>query len=466
MDRKFFFFRREVESPSSASFSDTGVGVSTMAIPSDNLTFITSELGRVRFTFKDCNGFDESSLEEGESLLKTTITVSCKQGEEASLIESVVNFISRNTPKNIMKFDVVSSESTFREAVVDDVNDILPAISSAPVKTVNKQPSVGNKARNFQNSIAGIFFNDLPVVDYNHETLNQTNGAANNSWLNSGTGGFAHNLTNDLGDTNTVTSASNDTLLQTAVLIGSSHSFLLDTALTIKEDYTIYVALNFNGGAGTVDYGVGALYGDLKGGGFGFGALPSDNGAFDANNTMRQSKNIFAVRHSKTDSGDIALTNVLTGYPAFVDTTSTEDGTKSFVFPDPDPDAKDYDANHVFIIRRDRVGNMFLHNRNGDIIGKLSAKTLELDPTLTNSSDFRTDGDLVLGSIGEVGEQSSAKRQQVYRFGVIESDIGASEAANLAAQLYSLYGGKRSKLTGTSTKSATRAATSTGIGYS
>ena len=58
--RKFFFFRREVESPSSASFSDTGVGVSTIAIPSENLTFITSELGRVKFTFKDCNGFDES----------------------------------------------------------------------------------------------------------------------------------------------------------------------------------------------------------------------------------------------------------------------------------------------------------------------------------------------------------------------------------------------------------------------
>ena len=76
MDRKFFFFRREIESPTSTSFSDTGVGVSTIAIPSDNLTFITSELGRVRFTFKDCNGFDESFLEEGESLLKTTITVS------------------------------------------------------------------------------------------------------------------------------------------------------------------------------------------------------------------------------------------------------------------------------------------------------------------------------------------------------------------------------------------------------
>jgi len=102
MDRKFFFFRREIESPTSASFSDTGVGVSTIAIPSENLTFITSELGKVRFTFKDCNGFDEAALEEGESLLKTTITVSCRQGEEASLIEEIVNFMSRKTPKNIM----------------------------------------------------------------------------------------------------------------------------------------------------------------------------------------------------------------------------------------------------------------------------------------------------------------------------------------------------------------------------
>ena len=465
MDRKFFFFRREIESPNSVSFSDTGVGISTIAIPSENLTFITSSLGRVRFTFKDCNGFDESALEEGESLLKTTITVSCNQGEEASLIESIINFMSRNTPKNIMKFDVVSSESTFREAVVEDVNDILPAISSAPVKTTNKQPSVGRQERNFQNTIAEIFFNELPVIDYNHETLDQTDGNANSSWLNSGTGGGAHNLTNDLGTTVTRTSASDATLIKTAVIVGTTNSFLLDTALTIREDYTIYVALNLNGLAGSDTYGIGALYGDLGGGGFGFGAVPTDNGKFDGSNTMRQSKNIFAVRHTKTDSAAIANSTILTGYPAFVDTTSTEDGTKSFAFPDPDPDAKDYDANHVFIIRRDRVGNMFLHNRNGDIVGKLPAKTLEIDPELTNNSDSRTDGELLLGSIGEVGEVSSTERIQLYRFGVINSDIGASEAANLAAQLYSLYGGKRSKLTGTSTKPTTRVATSARISY-
>ena len=464
--RKFFFFRRELESPGSASFSDTGVGVSTIAIPSENLTFITSELGRVKFTFKDCNGFDESSLEQGESLLKTTITVSCKQGEEASLIESIVNFISRNTPKNIMKFDAVSSESTFKEAVVEDVNDILPSISSAPVRTINKQPSVGSQERNFQNTIAGIFFNELPVIDFNHENLVQTHNGVNTSWKNSGTAGVDHNLSQQTGSTRTqLASGGDETLIKPAVLIGTSNAFNLDTAFEIKQDYTIYVAVNLNAQAGSADYGIGALYGDLGGGGFGFGAVPSDNGKFDGLNTMRQSKNIFAARHSKTDSAALASSTILTGYPAFVDTTSTEDGTKSFGFPDLDPDAKDYDANHIFIIRRDILGNMFLHNRNGDIVGKLPAKTLELDPSLTNSSDFRTDGNLVLGSIGEVGGAQSTQRLQLYRFGVINSDIGASEAANLAAQLYSLYGGKRSKLTGTSTKSTTRVAASTGISY-
>ena len=466
MDRKFFFFRREVESPSSASFSDTGVGVSTIAIPSENLTFITSELGRVKFTFKDCNGFDESSLEEGESLLKTTITVSCKQGEEANLIESIINFISRNTPKNIMKFDAVSSESTFKEAVVEDINDILPSISSAPVRTINKQPSVGRQEREFQNTIAEIFFNELPVIDYNHENLVQTHNTPNTSWKNSGTAGVDHNLSQQTGSTRTqLASGGDETLIKPAVNIGTSNAFNLDTVFEIKQDYTIYVALNLNGLAGSATYGIGALYGDLGGGGFGFGGVPTDNGKFDGTNTMRQSKNIFAARHSKTDSAALATSTILTGYPAFVDTTSTEDGTKSFAFPDPDPDAKDYDANHVFIIRRDILGNMFLHNRNGDIVGKLPAKTLELDPNLTNSSDSRTDGDLVLGSIGEVGGAQSTQRVQLYRFGVINSDIGASEAANLAARLYSLYGGKRSKLTGTSTKSTTRVAASGGISY-
>ena len=101
MDRKFFFFRREPESETSSSFSDTGVGLSTVAIPSENLTFMTAGKKKVTFTFRDCNGFEDSLLQEGESIPKANITVSCKEGEEASLIESVINFLSRNTPKTL-----------------------------------------------------------------------------------------------------------------------------------------------------------------------------------------------------------------------------------------------------------------------------------------------------------------------------------------------------------------------------
>ena len=65
MDRKFFFFRREPESETSSSFSDTGVGLSTVAIPSENLTFITAGKKKVTFTFKDCNGFEDSFASRG-----------------------------------------------------------------------------------------------------------------------------------------------------------------------------------------------------------------------------------------------------------------------------------------------------------------------------------------------------------------------------------------------------------------
>jgi hypothetical protein len=85
---------------------------------------------------------------------------------------------------------------------------------------------------------------------------------------------------------------------------------------------------------------------------------------------------------------------------------------------------------------------MYLHNRDGDLIAKIPAKSIALDPSLTNSSSGRTDGDLVLGSIGEVGGSSSSGKLYLNRFGVINRDVGPNEAANLAKQLLSLYGKK------------------------
>ena len=129
-------------------------------------------------------------LQEGESIPKANITVSCKEGEEASLIESVINFLSRNTPKNIMKFDVVAGESTFNQAVVDNVSDVTSVIPANPVNTFTKEVSLGETKLKFQNTIADITFpGELPVLDFNHELLSgiAEGGGAITSIPNAGT---------------------------------------------------------------------------------------------------------------------------------------------------------------------------------------------------------------------------------------------------------------------------------------
>ena len=86
--------------------------------------------------------------------------------------------------------------------------------------------------------------------------------------------------------------------------------------------------------------------------------------------------------------------------------------------------------------------NMYLHNRDGDIIARIPAKTPALDPSLTASSPGRTDGDLVINSLGESNSQITSGKVFLNRFGVITRDVGANEAANIARQLADLYGRK------------------------
>tara|TARA_R110002020_G_scaffold81687_7_gene202694 strand:- start:804 stop:2114 length:1311 start_codon:yes stop_codon:yes gene_type:complete len=436
MDRKFFFFRREPESETSTSFSDTGVGLSTIAIPSENLTFITAGKKKVVFTFKDCNGFDESVLQEGESIPKANITVACKEGDEAGLIEDVINFMSRDTAKNIMKFDVVEGKSTFDKAVVDTVDDVRSVIPSAPVNTITKEISVGDEAKKFQQTIAGITFpNDIPSVDYNHEGIAQyANGASINAgWSNAGTEGSAYVLSAFAGTCNAVTDAGESTLIKKAATIGSTDG--LRTAadfFATETDYTIYVAFNTNGIATSTSYGIGAIYADNEGETFGFGGRPQSDGVVSASNSnFQNSRNVFAVRHDG-----------LTGYPAFTSTLDSSDGTKSFEIPDSNVTAIDYNPNNVFIVRRDKQFNMFLHNRDGDIIAKLPANTKFLDPSLISSSPGRTDGTLKFRNLGRSNGTSISGKIYLNRFGIITKDIGANDAANLAKQLHQLYAEK------------------------
>ncbi len=436
MDRKFFFFRREPESETSASFSDTGVGLSTIAIPSENLTFITAGKKKVIFTFKDCNGFDETVLQEGESMLKANITVACKDGEESSLIESVIDFMSRTTAKNIMKFDVVKGESTFKQAVVDTIDDVRSIIPSAPINTITKEISVGDEAKKFQQTIAGIIFpGDRPSIDYNHEGIAQyaNNASIDAGWRNDGTEGSTYDLGLLEGACRAVTDAGESTLIKKAATIGSTEGFRTGVDFFATEtDYTIYVVFNTNGLATSTSYGIGAIYGDDEGETFGFGGRPQSDGVVSATNSnFRNSRNVFAVRHDG-----------LTGYPAFTSTVDPSDGTKSFEIPDSNVSAIDYNPNNVFIVRRDKQFNMFLHNRDGDIIAKLPAKTKFLDSSLTSSSPGRTDGTLKFKTIGRSNSAPITGKVYLNRLGIITKDIGANDAANLAKQLHQLYAEK------------------------
>jgi len=433
MDRKFFFFRREPESETSASLSDTGVGLSTIAIPSENLTFITAGKKKVTFTFKDCNGFEDSLLLEGESIPKANITVSCKEGEESSLIESVINFLSRNTPKNIMKFDVVDGESTFNQAVVGDVGDVISVIPANPVNTFTGEVSLGNEQTKFQNTIAGITFpGELPVLDFNHELLSNIaeGGGAVSSIPNAGTaavdtGNFIFASSGVFGPSD------NSSLQEKAVVIGSSGLFRINSDFNVtSEDYTIYFAGNFSGGVGLSLYGIGVLYSDTAGECFGFGGRHKNNGAINqGDDELLSRKDVFSVRHAG-----------ITGIAPFASTVSTDDGTKANGIPDSNTGASNYNPNHVFIIRRDKNFNMFLHNRDGDIIAKIPAKTNIDDPSLVASSPGRTDGDLVFKAVGT--PRNNIGKFFLNRFGIIKSDIGANNAANLAKQLYKFYGTK------------------------
>ena len=90
---------------------------------------------------------------------------------------------------------------------------------------------------------------------------------------------------------------------------------------------------------------------------------------------------------------------------------------------------------------------MYLHNRKGDVIGFIAAKTLKDDPKFDLNTPGLTDGNLLIDQIGSTGSGSGVLTTAatitfhgfVPRFGIIETDIGTASAAQLAQDLYKLY---------------------------
>tara|TARA_R100001510_G_scaffold57321_1_gene64997 strand:- start:3432 stop:4661 length:1230 start_codon:yes stop_codon:yes gene_type:complete len=401
--KKFFLFRREQLSLFSSNSSDDGAGLAVLAIPADKLSFMTAGIGSVQFNFDDASVYDYITLPDSDVIDKTHVIVSCKEGKEVDLMVSVMNFISSDSKKNLLRFDAVNQESTLNEAKVEGFEDISSIINSAPVNIITQETDVSTHV------IAGVDFLasvNLPVVDYNHEGITQSDGQHISTWANdsNATGGSTYDST-DQGTPNVTAEDPGDTsyINTKSAFISAGNFFRLANDLVIHQDYTVYCAFGL-----PLYTNVHELYGSRN------GTAGFTNGKF----------NLVSIIH-----------DAMTGLPASVRTDNKDGGSVSYQLPDPnlEIDVTKGQSAYVFVIRRDVNFNLYVHNYNGDIIAVIPAKKGGL-----LSTSGRTDGDLLIKTFGGIYPNYLFKGF-LSRFGVIEKDIGFNASRKIAQNLYKKY---------------------------
>jgi len=418
--KKFFLFVREAANPSSGRSSDTGVDLSTFAVPVDNLSYITAAEGSINITFTDTSLYEEQSLFEGEAVEKTNVTVSCNIGEEVALIENILSFIGATSGGNVMRFDVTKGESTFNKAVVDSPEDISAVVRSKPVSIISGDLSTGDAATEYQGTIGEIFFgvNNLPELDFNHEELKgYSDGAEVTDWRNSGTLGKTHTITSNVGTPLARVSSTTTDLSTTSVQVSTNSYFIIPNSFEVEGEYTAYAVINYvidSSGVASLLFGddVGETVGHMFN-----GSLAADGGVAEINLV----RDVFSMRHSGR-TGAVATVNTIVPFPEQQEYSAGSDETCE-----------------VVVIRRDSKSNLYLHNRSGEVIAKIPALTVQ-DTRGSLSKDSMTDGNLLIQQLGSVnGLTTFATKGYLARFGVIKKDIGTVAASQLAQDLFKLY---------------------------
>ena len=445
VSKKFFLFRRTDPVGSDKRFSENGTDIPILGIPADQVAFITDGRGSVTLTFNGAGMYENSKLFIGDSIEKTNVSISCKEGSELNLIEKIILFASKSDGKTIMKFDAVTERAAFDDVVISNVTDIKAKIKSQPTEMVSQQISTGDPASRFRNIIGGINFGSAtnkPFLDYNHELLTGADDSTLTLWRNSGTGSSAYNLANHTG---TVTVQTEATALATGLSKACAQfavgAFLDIPSVTIEDDYTVYFAIG-DPGVGTNSFGV--LFGDDDGETLGFSSEGYNS--------------LFTMRHDG-----------LSGKPFEVDSNTSENGSVRYAFPDKSRTTEIGSRQfcYTFVIRRDKDFNVYLHNHEGEIVAFVPAFTerstskvvtkVKSKPTekskgiyektttpitskVTAGSSNRTDGNLLLEQLGSSDENITSNfAGTLARFGVIKRDIGDSGASQLAKDLYELY---------------------------
>jgi hypothetical protein len=444
---KFFLFRRTDPVGADKRFSEGGSDIPILGIPASQVAFITAGRGSVTMTFNNAGVYEDNELFVGDSIEKTNVSISCKEGNELKLIEKIILFASRPDGKTIMKFDAVEGRAAFDDVIISNVTDLKVKIKSQPTERVSQKISTGDPASRFRNIIGGINFgsrDNKPFLDYNHELLTGADEDNITIWRNSGTGLSTYNLANH-GSGGNVTVETDTTAVATG-LSKTCAQFAADTFLnipdvTIEDDYTIYFAIG-DPSTGTGSFG--QLFGDDAGETLGF-----SNEGYNS---------LFTMRHDG-----------LTGKPFEVSADTDESGSIRYTFPDKSRTTEIGSRQfcYTFVIRRDKDFNVYLHNHEGEIVAFIPAFTekstskvvtkIKSKPTgtskgiyektttpitskVTTGTSGRTDGNLLLQQLGSAGANvTSSFAGTLARFGVIKRDIGDGNASQLAKDLYELY---------------------------
>jgi|TARA_R100000482_G_scaffold77572_1_gene30254 hypothetical protein len=488
--KKFFLFKRKEIDISSLEASDTGEGLDILSISVDHLAFMTASLGRVNMVFNDATIYEENNLVDGESFKKTSVSVACEAGGEADLIESIMNFVSSDLVKTrVMRFDAVTGNTNVKEADIKEFSDLSSSVRQHPVirntGKISKKTFIGGTdgtAFGTSTIIDDIDFgnvNNLPFIDYN-ETNFTLSGSNITAWANDtkATGGTDYNLTVS-GAVLKKASGREDSGIKTdSASIPQLSGFRTSNEILIEGAFTMYVVFGANPSLQDTTNFVPLIY----------SALPTtflrtvDQPTSTTNKIIFEDENsFFDVAIGDEVHGGSGLLGTVTALDPDGDNTKevqidssvtiTDNDVLTFIVSDtsalnrtchgfqasPAADSKlnfdiafdgnkseninfrektFYDFNtpkedretcFVLVMRRDVNNNLFFHDKFGNLF-----KTIISSPSVKNTS-----GAIRIRYIGN--NPLSKAEFSIPRFGIIKSDIGRNNSAELAIDLFDKY---------------------------
>jgi hypothetical protein len=409
--KKFFLFKRKDVNLTSTTTSDNGEGLDILAVSVDHLAFMTASLGKVNIVFNDATIYEENNLLDGESFKKTSVTVACEAGGEASLIDSIMSFISNDTIKtSVMRFDAVEGKTNVRGAKTDSFNDIVSEIKELPtVRTTqdtSKNTFIGGTsgtAFGTGNQVGDIDFGsgNKPIIDYTEENLTESGGNVT-GWTNGGSGGSTYDISTIVGTIplDTATGRNNNGLRTQAADMGSSDNFTLPQSLITEGEFTVFAV---------VGRSLSDIESDPK-----MGMLIQGSAASGAGLTLGfvdAFENDAYMFKFADEKGEFVM---LPTERPIIDSHLPRENRRTA---------------YVFLIRRDRSNNIFVYDNEGSLVASADANV--------EDNNARTDGDFVVKYLGTgIGEKFQGN---LARFGVIQKDIGTTAASKLARDLHEKY---------------------------